>query len=132
MKLLPLIILTLFILIFNNACLQKHTNKILGTWVVEEFKVDNKDILWEGLVVNMASFKNNGICELPIRDLSLKDGANWRISKVNNIIILSITGSQDTIFNKDFTVSFSKRKQGEATIDVIELKSKNLYWKCSK
>ena len=80
----------------------------------------------------MVTFKQDGKCELPIRNLSLDDKAYWEVQEVNNIAVLSITGSKDTLFNRDFSFYLDKRKQGQATVDILELKSGNLFWKCSR
>jgi hypothetical protein len=119
-------------LIFSGCTTHQYTNKMTGIWVVEEFRLNGKDLVRGEIQVNMANFNKQGYCQLPIRNLSLSDSANWQIIKKEGSYFLAITAAKDSIFNNDFQIEFSEEKRGLGMSTVVKLTSHNLYWKCVK
>ena len=128
------IIAIIICIIGFESCVSKTINKkIQGTWVIEEFRLNEEELMWtDELAVNMLTIHKDGSCLLPIRDLSKGDKAKYKIIKSNNDYFLHISNAQDTIFNKQYLITFDERSFGDATHLTMELNSVNLWIKASR
>ena len=125
----------LYLIVFVSGCstIQVEVAKELqGTWVIEEFQTEKGDVLWDELKVNMLTFNEDGTFDPPLRDLQKREKALWKVEMRNDVIFLVISKAEDSIFNGDFKLNFSERRQGDASLKVILMSSNDLTMKCSK
>jgi len=134
-------VLFLFTSMLYYSC-ESIEKKIYGVWVIEIFKLDGKELsIYEDFYVNLFDLKNEDnvqIIEFPIRQIGdnskefFFQTGNWSCRKESGKEFLTFSGALDDIFNSEFEMKLSSRKQGEGVISVMELISERIYMKSSK
>lgn len=133
MKKLHIHICAILILLLAHSCASQMLKKQLkGIWCVEEIVHNGRNILWDQQWISLLVIKEDGSCELPSRDLSINRNARWDLMDNHDIHYLVITNAQDSLFNKEYEIEVTQRQQLSLNVKILELRSKELYLKCSQ
>lgn len=134
-------VLILATILFYYSC-ESNKDIITGTWAVEEFRLDGKDLsIYDVFIVNLFSIyddEKGQIIEFPLRNIGdnskefFFQSGIWSYSKQDDKEYLTFSGSLDDVFNSKFEMELSSRKQGQGFIVVLELISERVYMKSAK
>jgi hypothetical protein len=123
-----IIALLLFSLVLNFNCISVRETKkeILGSWLLEDFKVGEKSIVWQSFTITVMFFYEDGTCKLPSRNSNLDRNANWYILKKKNKLFVKIENAKDEIFNDTYSINLERRGQYMMKVKILELKTDSL------
>lgn len=133
MKNLHIYVCTFLIALIAHSCAsQRLIDQLEGIWCVEEIVHNGSNLIWAQQWISLMVIKEDGSCELPSWDLSVNRSAKWDLREKQDIQYLVISEARDSLFNKEYEIKITQRQQLALSVKVLELRSNELYLKCSQ